>query len=363
MHAARRRGKWTGGTPILGYDTAPEGGRLVVNPDEAGQVRGIFELFVENPSLVAIASELNRRGWTRKSWTTRDGHRREGGTWDRLNLRTLLTNPLYAGMQKLGDDTFPGEHPAIVFKALFQRVQRLLDGNRRDRTVSAPNRHGALLRGLLHCSACGTAMAHSPTKKGRRVYRYYRCTTAIRKGADACPTRSVSADAIETFVVNEIKRIGADPDLQAETFRQAIAQVAADRRGARADVKRVTKEIASARSDVERLVSTLSRTTGPAAEAVRTELEKAQERVATIEARLVEVQAESAALASQCIDEADVARALQDFDELWSVLLTPEKERVLGLLIERVTYDGATQKLEITFAPAGIATLAAEVGS
>src|SRR2546428_10529028 len=29
MHAARRRGKWTGGTPRLGYDVAPEGGPLL----------------------------------------------------------------------------------------------------------------------------------------------------------------------------------------------------------------------------------------------------------------------------------------------------------------------------------------------
>ena len=31
IHSSRRRGRWTGGTPILGYDTAPEGGRLTVN--------------------------------------------------------------------------------------------------------------------------------------------------------------------------------------------------------------------------------------------------------------------------------------------------------------------------------------------
>ena len=49
VHAARRRGRWTGGTPILGYDTVPEGGRLVVNRDEAEQVRAIFELFAGEP--------------------------------------------------------------------------------------------------------------------------------------------------------------------------------------------------------------------------------------------------------------------------------------------------------------------------
>ncbi len=31
MAAARRKGKWVGGNPVLGYDVAPQGGSLVVN--------------------------------------------------------------------------------------------------------------------------------------------------------------------------------------------------------------------------------------------------------------------------------------------------------------------------------------------
>ena len=93
------------------------------------------------------------------------------------------------------------------------------------------------------------------------------------------------------------------------------------------------------------------------------ELVAAQERAAALEARLAEVRAREAALAGQQIDEADLARTLEAFDPVWDLLLTPEKERVLNLLIERVSYDGGTGKLDITFRLAGIATLAAEVAS
>src|SRR4029077_10191014 len=34
MSAARRKGKWPGGPPVLGYDVHPGGGRLVVNEEE-----------------------------------------------------------------------------------------------------------------------------------------------------------------------------------------------------------------------------------------------------------------------------------------------------------------------------------------
>jgi len=35
LGAARRKGKWIGGIPVLGYDVHPDGGRLIVNPGEA----------------------------------------------------------------------------------------------------------------------------------------------------------------------------------------------------------------------------------------------------------------------------------------------------------------------------------------
>ena len=47
MSAARRKGKWVGGCPVLGYDVDAGGGRLVANEEEAERVRAIFALFEE----------------------------------------------------------------------------------------------------------------------------------------------------------------------------------------------------------------------------------------------------------------------------------------------------------------------------
>src|ERR1700674_5168159 len=44
MGAARRKGKWVGGRPVLGYDIASTGGKLSVNPEEAQRVQAIFGL-------------------------------------------------------------------------------------------------------------------------------------------------------------------------------------------------------------------------------------------------------------------------------------------------------------------------------
>ena len=69
--ATRRKGKWSGGRPLLGYYVDPACQRLAVNAEEAGRVRAIFALFLEYQSLPVVVRELEMRGWTNKRWRTR----------------------------------------------------------------------------------------------------------------------------------------------------------------------------------------------------------------------------------------------------------------------------------------------------
>ena len=359
IEAARRNGKWTGGMPPLGYDTVPEGGRLIVNADEADQVRAIFDLYLANPALVGVAQELTRRGWRRKSWTTKDGKYREGKAWCRVTVQRLLRDPIYAGLQKLGDETFPGDHPAIIKKKTWTAVQALLDGNRQTRGAAARNGQGFLLRGLMRCSACDSAMTPSWTKRRGKMYRYYTCSQAQKRGHDTCPTKSIAADQIEEIVVAQVRRLGADENLLDETFRTAVGQVKAQRRGLRAEKKRLTRDLADARQAVERLVGALSRTDGAAGDAVAHELAAAQERVQAIQARQTEIKTELAGLDPKAVDRGDLARALREFDPIWDVLLVPERERIVGLLVERIDMDAGD--LEIHWRLDGFGSLVEEM--
>jgi site-specific DNA recombinase len=78
MAATRRKGKWSGGMPVLGYDLDPRGRRLHVNDDEAERVRAIFALYLEHRVLLPVVQELARRGWLSKCWQTRNGRQRGG---------------------------------------------------------------------------------------------------------------------------------------------------------------------------------------------------------------------------------------------------------------------------------------------
>ncbi len=97
MSAARRKGKWVGGTPVLGYDVDAGGRRLVVNEKEARMVRDVFELYRAHQSLPTVVSELERRKWKTKSWTSKGGRRHFGRAFTKASLFRLFTNAVYAG--------------------------------------------------------------------------------------------------------------------------------------------------------------------------------------------------------------------------------------------------------------------------
>jgi site-specific DNA recombinase len=357
--AARRKGKWAGGHPVLGYDIDPQGLRLVVNEDEAERVRAIFDLYVKHEGLVPVVEELRRRGWTTKRWTTRNGRVRGGHPFTKTNLHKLLTNVTYVGKVRHRTEVHDGEQSPIITPDVWQRVQVLL--RRNGRTGGAPVRDefGALLRGLLRCVPCGCAMtpAHT-TRNGSRRYRYYVCTAAQKRGWHSCPSKSVPAGEIEKFVVDQVRRIGRDPELRSLTFAAACARgtarveaLAAERCGLERDLARWDAEIravvtsgavATATPDIPRLADL-------------------HERVRLAERRAAEIDGEVAALGGGEVTQQEVERALSAFDPVWDSLTPREQARIVHLLVERVDFDGSTNRLSITFHPSGVKTLADEL--
>ena len=355
--AARRRGKWSGGMPILGYDVDPRGSKLVVNEDEAVRVRTIFELYLEHQSLIATIQQLDQRGWVNKLWTTRKGNDRGGKPFSKASLHKLLTNVTYIGRLRYKDEVHEGEHEAIVDAEIWQRVQSLLQRNGRTGGAAVRNKFGALLKGILRCVPCDCAMSptHS-TKNGTKRYRYYVCSRAQKRGWHTCPSKSIPAGEIERLVVEQIKRIGTDPTLLHETIAEArrqgqsqLTQLKAERRGLECDLGRRHKEI---RQLIDELVPADG---NPPATARLAEL---QERIRTAEQRTTEIREQAIVLGREIVDEREVANAMAVFDPVWETLTPREQVRVVQLLVSRVDYNGATGKVAITFRPSGIKTLA-----
>jgi site-specific DNA recombinase len=73
MRAARRKGRWLGGQPVLGYDVDPERGGLKINAGEAQRVGFIFQQIAEDKSADEVLAGLSRLGWSTKRWISRSG--------------------------------------------------------------------------------------------------------------------------------------------------------------------------------------------------------------------------------------------------------------------------------------------------
>jgi site-specific DNA recombinase len=131
MSASRRKGKWTGGHPVLGYDIDPRGGRLILNADEAHRVRAIFKLYLDYNSMLPVVREIERRGWHTKQWVTRRGGTQGGKPFTKGRLYRLLTNPIYTGNVEFKGQVYDGEHEAILEAETWENVQQILHRNGR----------------------------------------------------------------------------------------------------------------------------------------------------------------------------------------------------------------------------------------
>ena len=225
--AARRKGKWSGGMPLLGYDIDPHVSKLIVNEEEAVRVRTIFEWYLRYQGLIPVVGELQRCGWVNKRWVTRKGQLRGGRPFTKTSLYQLLTNVTYAGKVRHKQEVHEGEHAAIVDVDLWKKVQAALRQNNRNADKAVRNKQGALLQGLLHCVPCGCAMTPTyATKNGVVRYRYYVCCNAQKRGWDNCPSKSVPAGEIERLLIEQTRtflRDPANPTLVEQTHENAGA--------------------------------------------------------------------------------------------------------------------------------------------
>jgi site-specific DNA recombinase len=339
---------------VLGYRVDPANRRLVVDEGEAPLLREIFAQYDSGRSLLEIARDLNGRGVRTKLVVGGNGKPYGGREWDKAAIQKTLTNPLYLGLVRYKHETHPGQHEALVERDLWDRVQRRLRERGSTGGMHIRNKHGALLKGLLRCGCCGSAMGHVyATKTGQRVYRYYSCQTVQKRGRDACRCQSLPADQIEAFVVDQIRRIGTDPALRSQTLAElrsrekaALGGVEEELAAVRGDLKRARAEVTSA--------ARRARTDSGAA----TSLPALHERVAGLEQRASELEAAVEDARARSVTKAEVDAALSEFTGLWSALTTDERAALLRSLVREITFDSDKETIGIAFQPLGLRSLA-----
>ena len=154
----------------LGYDLADH--RLVVNATEAETVRLIFRLYVELKTLRRVRDELDRRSIVSKQWVSKGGVRHGGFRFRRGALYHLLANPIYVGEIRHGKVSYPGQHEPIIERAIWQRVQEVLNEKAAHPRGGTIKRTTGLLMGRLFDES-GEPLYSCWARNGARRYRYF----------------------------------------------------------------------------------------------------------------------------------------------------------------------------------------------
>ncbi|MGE4043554.1 MAG: recombinase family protein [Acetobacteraceae bacterium] len=271
---SRARGIWMGGPVPLGYRV--ENRKLVIDPAGAATVRRVFEGFAALGSGSRLLPVLRAEGLVTKT----------GRPFDKGALHKTLVNRVYIGEAVHKGQSFPGEHEAIIFRDLWDRVHAIMGESPRTRAARSRNQTPALLRGILF-GADGRALSPTHTRKGGRLYRYYVSQAILKGGADDAPYRRLPAGEIEGVVMHQVRAILHQPEIVVATWLAA-------------------------------------RTEAPD------------------------------------ITEAEVREALIRLDPLWDEIFPAEQERIVRLLVERVTVGDAGAEIRLNVA--GLTGLAREFG-
>lgn len=181
---------------FLGYKKGEDGKPEIVE-DEAKVVRLIYKLFLAGKPFLRIAKELEELGYK----TPRGKEK-----WQTTTIKSILTNEKYKGdclLQKTYSEDFinkkikrnTGElpqyyvknsHPAIIDGAVFDKVQRQINGQ------MPKIRHKSVLSGKLICSCCnggyGPKVWHSTTSYKSTIWQ---CNNKYKKRGQVCETPSV----------------------------------------------------------------------------------------------------------------------------------------------------------------------------
>lgn len=196
---------------VFGYDRV-DNFTLQINPEEAGIVRKIFTLYVQQgQGCRTISMALNQAGDRTKS----------GGSWNARGVRRVLENPLYCGIlvnhKYEVEDFLTGkqvslpveqhyihERPewAIITREEFQNARRVLDARRIKHSSGEPFLQGRYsskhtFSTLIKCAHCGRSFCRKTyTYANTRVF--WRCSTNDQYTAETCDNRtSIDEDVLK----------------------------------------------------------------------------------------------------------------------------------------------------------------------
>ena len=256
-----------GNSRIFGY--VKDGGRLVIDEDEAPMVRALFELYATGEySMKQIETLFWERGYRNHN----------GRRIAHTTMSGIISNPKYKGYY-VGNkvkvvDLFtkkqkflPPEEwvmfkdetgeivPAIVSEALWDQANAVL--KKRSEDVKGRQgicNHANLLTGKLYCTHCGTAYyrRESADRQGRKNSKWV-CSGKIKNGADSCPSFPIYEEELKPLLFQVFSETEADAEALAAEYIEMYKALDGGS-GAAAQIDALRRQIALAQKKRSKLL-------------------------------------------------------------------------------------------------------------
>lgn len=311
-----------GGFHPIGYDYID--GELVVNQQEAAQVRRVFDLYASGASVTEIRDHMVARGFQTKH-----------GDWSHTNtVRNVLDNELYSGVVHFdGEHSNSNAHTPIVSRSLYERVYSLRKRALLNRYKEVESDH--LLTGYVYCSSCG---ARYFPKKNKSQNIYYCCYSRAKVNKDMvvdpnCKNRNWKKQDLEQLVESEIIRLATDGQYLREVIKK---RATGDCDSSLASIR---EELATIDSDIKQAMDDYQKPDGLSVDEVSAKINELFNKKMVLTERIATHEIGSA---HGLHDISDSAKALlREVSTSWGDWNVKHKRYVLRQLLDRVKIEGS----------------------
>lgn len=142
------------------------------------------------------------------------------------SLCVLFKNPFYTGQLPFKGQLYPGNHPALITKEEFEKVQQIIDPSHTTRPKDKT--YNFQLRNLFLCGECGFAITVEQKQKlikstgETKTYIYYHCTGKNKNIKCTQPKTHVTEDELLKQIKDKLSKFTIDRDF----YKLAIERLA-----------------------------------------------------------------------------------------------------------------------------------------
>jgi len=181
---------------------------------------------------------------------TRPTAKRAAKPLSRNGLYRILRDDYYVGIVTRGGVKRDGRHPAIIDRAVFEKVQAVLASHRLsgDRT----KKHFHYLKGSIFCQ-CGRRLVYGRHRGNGGVYEYFSCLSHQAR-RPSCGGHHLPVSDVEKAIEDYYRQIQLTPE-QIEKVRQDIRDLVEDRLAvARKEAEKHNRHLRTLQDEQQKLV-------------------------------------------------------------------------------------------------------------